>query len=98
MVQRVKGTISQMATDQQPDFIPVMPAKAADSGPDFIPISATPAPQPMGENHPILQAIASHVRDLQNSFDQNTTTSLNDSLVQTGLKRVVGTLASPIIH
>jgi hypothetical protein len=35
---------------------------------------------------------------LQNNFDTNTATSPTESLLQTGLKRVVGSIASPIIH
>lgn len=90
-------------SDQQPDFIPATPPAAkpptaADSTPDFIPISATPPPTPVGENHPILHAIASHVRDLQNNFDTNITPSPDEPLLQTGLKRAVGALGSPLIH
>lgn len=78
------------------DFIPAATPVKTDSSPDFIPISATPPP--LGENHPILHAIAQHIRGIQNSFDTNTATSPDEPLLQTGLKRVVGSLASPVVH
>src|SRR3984885_14558771 len=37
-------------------------------------------------------------KSIQNSFDTNTATSPTEPLLQTGLKRVVGTLGAPLIH
>lgn len=44
-------------------------------------------------SHPISMA-----RGIQNSFDTNTTPSPTEPLLETGLKRVVGTLGAPLIH
>src|ERR1700743_757653 len=38
------------------------------------------------------------IKSIQNRFDTHTATSPTEPLLKTGLKRVVGTLASPIVH
>ncbi len=85
------------ATPAGPAFIPDAPAASQASLADANEAEAKSLPSGMA-NHPLLGAIHDFIKGKQQSFDTETQTNPQEPLLQTGLKRVVGALGSPIVH